>query len=270
MSDPHERAARAAPADADAGRTSPCASRHRRVDRLVQRVHAAASCSTSARTTSGFGAWLGQPESADRPFILVLAQFLPATDPFKAYPQEVLAPFAHLGIELPTREALDEIAATAPRRRAAWRWPPHADAAADRLHVHAARSRRQHDRVLLRPGRVRHGPGSLGAMTTRDGASPARTSRRSPAVTPTRSPPTSPPRFVNEHASALGRGCVGRRRVPIAAARLPRLVARPALRRRVRDRRRRPRRRAVPIDGDQRRPPHRRPWRDGASTSATA
>lgn len=61
----------------------------------------------------GFGAWLGQPESVDRPFILVLAQFLPETDPFKAYPQEVLAPFAHLGIELPTRDALDAAAADA-------------------------------------------------------------------------------------------------------------------------------------------------------------
>src|SRR3990170_2158707 len=61
----------------------------------------------------GFGAWLGQPESADRPFILVLAQFLPETDPFKAYPQEVLTPFAHLGIEVPTRDALDAAAAIA-------------------------------------------------------------------------------------------------------------------------------------------------------------
>jgi lactoylglutathione lyase len=58
----------------------------------------------------GFGAWLGEPESVVRPFILVLAQFLPATDPYKEYPQEVLAPFAHLGIELPTRESLDEAA----------------------------------------------------------------------------------------------------------------------------------------------------------------
>jgi lactoylglutathione lyase len=58
----------------------------------------------------GFGAWLGQPESADRPFILVLAQFLPETDPFKAYPKEVLTPFAHLGIELPTRGAIDAAA----------------------------------------------------------------------------------------------------------------------------------------------------------------
>ncbi len=62
---------------------------------------------------AGFGAWLGQPESVERPFILVLAQFLPATDPYKHYPQEILAPFAHLGVELPTREALDEIAARA-------------------------------------------------------------------------------------------------------------------------------------------------------------
>jgi lactoylglutathione lyase len=59
----------------------------------------------------GFGAWLGHDDSAERPFILVLAQFLPATDPFAEYPQEVLAPFAHLGIELPTHEAVDDVAA---------------------------------------------------------------------------------------------------------------------------------------------------------------
>ena len=59
----------------------------------------------------GFGAWLGQPDSADKPFILVLAQFLPATDPFKAYPKEILAPFAHLGVELPSRGDIDEMAA---------------------------------------------------------------------------------------------------------------------------------------------------------------
>ena len=35
----------------------------------------------------GFGAWLGQPDSADRPFVLVLAQFLPATDPFRRLPE---------------------------------------------------------------------------------------------------------------------------------------------------------------------------------------
>jgi lactoylglutathione lyase len=58
----------------------------------------------------GFGAWLGQPETADQPFVLVLAQFLPETDPFGAYPQEVLAPFAHLGVELPERSDIDAAA----------------------------------------------------------------------------------------------------------------------------------------------------------------
>jgi lactoylglutathione lyase len=61
----------------------------------------------------GFGAWLGHPDSADRPFILVLAQFLPATDPFKGSPQEILAPFAHLGIEVASRDQIRAIAAKA-------------------------------------------------------------------------------------------------------------------------------------------------------------
>ena len=61
----------------------------------------------------GHGAWLGHSDSADKPFILVLAQFFPETDPFKDAPQEVLAPFAHLGIELTSREELDEVAARA-------------------------------------------------------------------------------------------------------------------------------------------------------------
>jgi catechol 2,3-dioxygenase-like lactoylglutathione lyase family enzyme len=61
----------------------------------------------------GFGAWLGQSDSAEKPFILVLAQFLPETDPFRAYPKEVLAPFAHFGIELPHHADIDAIAARA-------------------------------------------------------------------------------------------------------------------------------------------------------------
>lgn len=61
----------------------------------------------------GYGAWLGHSDSADKPFILVLAQFFPATDPFKDAPQEVLAPFAHLGIELTSRADVERIAAKA-------------------------------------------------------------------------------------------------------------------------------------------------------------
>ena len=33
-------------------------------------------------TTFGVGAWLGQPGAADRPFVLVLAQFFPGSDPY--------------------------------------------------------------------------------------------------------------------------------------------------------------------------------------------
>src|SRR3712207_6497205 len=58
----------------------------------------------------GHGAWLGHSDNADKPFILFLAQFFPETDPFKDAPQEVLAPFAYLGIELTSREELDQLA----------------------------------------------------------------------------------------------------------------------------------------------------------------
>ena len=58
----------------------------------------------------GYGAWLGHDDSPDSPFILVLAQFFPDTDPFKEAPNTVLGPFAHLGIEMPSRSILEETA----------------------------------------------------------------------------------------------------------------------------------------------------------------
>jgi catechol 2,3-dioxygenase-like lactoylglutathione lyase family enzyme len=62
---------------------------------------------------NGFGAWLGMPEATNNPFILVVAQFLPGCDPYEDAPKEVLAPFAHLGMELPTQQAVDDVAARA-------------------------------------------------------------------------------------------------------------------------------------------------------------
>jgi lactoylglutathione lyase len=59
---------------------------------------------------AGFGAWLGHPDP-DTPFVLVVAQFFPDKDPFLGSPLASLTPFAHLGIELPTKDAVDEIAA---------------------------------------------------------------------------------------------------------------------------------------------------------------
>ena len=59
----------------------------------------------------GFGAWLGHPDSSANPFILVIAQFLPGKDPFAPAPIAKLAPFNHIGIELPNKEDVDAMAA---------------------------------------------------------------------------------------------------------------------------------------------------------------
>lgn len=59
----------------------------------------------------GYGAWLGHPDSADRPFILVMAQFFPDKDPFAPSPIAKLAPFNHIGIEMPHRDDVDAMAA---------------------------------------------------------------------------------------------------------------------------------------------------------------
>lgn len=61
----------------------------------------------------GVGAWLADPLDAASPFILVLAQFRPDTDPFGNAPPTILGPFAHIGIELPTRGEVDDAAARA-------------------------------------------------------------------------------------------------------------------------------------------------------------
>ncbi len=58
----------------------------------------------------GYGAWLGHSDSGQFPFVLVLAQFFEGHDPFAPTPMAKLAPFAHLGIELPTKAEVDEIA----------------------------------------------------------------------------------------------------------------------------------------------------------------
>ncbi|MEI7548053.1 MAG: VOC family protein [Actinomycetota bacterium] len=55
----------------------------------------------------GPSAWIGQPDMVDKPFIVVLVSFY--RDQPKG-PQPTLAPFAHLGIELPSREDLEAIA----------------------------------------------------------------------------------------------------------------------------------------------------------------
>lgn len=59
----------------------------------------------------GKNAWLADPNEKERAFVLVVGQFFEGKDPFAPAPHHPLGPFAHIGIELPTREAIDAVAA---------------------------------------------------------------------------------------------------------------------------------------------------------------
>jgi len=61
----------------------------------------------------GKNAWLGDPTQTENPFILVIGQFFEGHDPFAPAVHHPMGPFAHIGIELPSKEAVDEIAAKA-------------------------------------------------------------------------------------------------------------------------------------------------------------
>lgn len=60
----------------------------------------------------GVGVWLADPAEPE-PFVLVLSQFTPDTDPFGYAPATVLGPYAHLGFELDSKAAVDTVAARA-------------------------------------------------------------------------------------------------------------------------------------------------------------
>jgi len=61
----------------------------------------------------GRGVWLADPADASHPFVLSLSGFLPDKDPFGFAPPTVLGPYAHLGFELTSRDAVEEVAARA-------------------------------------------------------------------------------------------------------------------------------------------------------------
>jgi catechol 2,3-dioxygenase-like lactoylglutathione lyase family enzyme len=68
----------------------------------------------------GYGAWLGHSDQADTPFILVLVSFHRDRD---KGPQPTMAPFAHIGIEVPSREEVARVAAEA-EAAGCLHWPP--------------------------------------------------------------------------------------------------------------------------------------------------
>jgi lactoylglutathione lyase len=76
---------------------------------------------------NGRGAWLSNDKQAKDPFVLVIAEFLPeVAGRFGQTPGEkvpTLAPFAHIGIELPHREDVDAVAAKA-KEMGCLQWEP--------------------------------------------------------------------------------------------------------------------------------------------------
>jgi catechol 2,3-dioxygenase-like lactoylglutathione lyase family enzyme len=68
----------------------------------------------------GRGAWLGQPDMVDKPFIVVLVSF---NRDHPRGPQTTLGPFAHLGIEVPTRAEVDAMAERG-RAEGCLKWEP--------------------------------------------------------------------------------------------------------------------------------------------------
>ena len=140
------------------GRTSPC--RATDIDKTIDWYERFTPLELLDRRedADGQGAWLGHRDQVDKPFILVLVSFIRDQD---KGPQPIMAPFAHIGIEVTSRAEVDAIAARG-EAEGCLAWAPTEMPPPDRLHLRVDRSRRQHDRVLLRPGRVRDGAGGLG------------------------------------------------------------------------------------------------------------
>jgi len=79
------------------------------------------------QTDTGRGAWLSNDKQVETPFVLVISEFIPEAaarfniDPTKPHP--TLAPFAHIGIELPNKEDVDAVADKA-REMGVLEWEP--------------------------------------------------------------------------------------------------------------------------------------------------
>src|SRR5258706_5714605 len=68
----------------------------------------------------GIGAWLGHADNPDSPFVLVLVSFYRDQDKGA---QPTMAPFAHIGIEMPSRDDVVRIAEMA-KTDGCLHWPP--------------------------------------------------------------------------------------------------------------------------------------------------
>ena len=68
----------------------------------------------------GQGAWLGHPDQADKPFILVLVSFFRDQ---ASGPKPIMAPFAHIGMEVTSRAEVEDIARRG-QEEGCLAWPP--------------------------------------------------------------------------------------------------------------------------------------------------
>jgi catechol 2,3-dioxygenase-like lactoylglutathione lyase family enzyme len=99
------------------------------IDRSVEFYTTIAPLVVVARNDdeNGRAAWLSNDKQVETPFVLVLAEFPPAVArQFGQTPGEpipTLRPFAHIGIELPRRADVDEVADRA-RAAGALEWEP--------------------------------------------------------------------------------------------------------------------------------------------------
>ncbi|MBO0729077.1 MAG: VOC family protein [Acidimicrobiaceae bacterium] len=79
------------------------------------------------QTDDGRGAWLSNDKQVETPFVLVISEFVPEVarrfDLVPGEPHATLAPFAHIGIELPNKEDVDAMAERA-REMGALHWEP--------------------------------------------------------------------------------------------------------------------------------------------------
>lgn len=79
------------------------------------------------QTDDGRGAWLSNDKQVETPFVLVISEFVPEVaerfDLVPGEPHATLAPFAHIGIELPNKEDVDAMAERA-RQMGALHWEP--------------------------------------------------------------------------------------------------------------------------------------------------
>jgi lactoylglutathione lyase len=67
---------------------------------------------------TGSSCWLAAPEPTDQPFVLVLVSYAA----YREKPRPVFYPFAHIGIELPSRNAVEAIAELA-KANDCLKWP---------------------------------------------------------------------------------------------------------------------------------------------------